>query len=504
MKKGQSEHKSALDIAAERLLGYEVPKNAEIRLTFRQGMLMTPEHFLYAAKDAAVTAQLYEHMQGEYATEWYHVAGLIVLASISRNGMLVDMPYMLELQKLFQEKVDKERFILSHWGYYQGRDGNQKIHQNILKFLEGVMGIALPRTPSGMISADKEVMEEHFGFNPHPFIASQQKLGHATKMLSTYLNPDHIGVDGRVHSRYDPLKKTGRTSSSGPNMQNVPRKEGLRGCYIAPPGHVLYACDYGQLELCTLAESNYLRFGGSRMRDLINEGHDLHFWFGQKIKEKDPRPEEEKLADKDYRQMAKAANFGLPGGLGVATFQGYAANTYGVEMDVETCTMLKKLWLDTFPENKEHLAPPKDTKFSNRDEDMYIAQTVNGRVRRNATYCSSCNYPFQGLAADGAKVALWYLYIEGFKIVNFIHDEVIIELPKDNHLQQRIRRVDELMLFGMEQVVKHVKIKVEGALMERWYKEAEPIHGDNGELLIWSPELAKQLEEIKQLQGMTA
>ena len=496
---GKAEQKWNLAYAALKILHYEVPKDEEIRTTFRQGMLMTEEHLLYAAKDAAVTAQLLEMLPGPYATEWYHVAGLTVLGDIQRNGMLVDMDYMRAKKHVFEEIVEREEFVISHWGYYPGRPGNRSIHQGMLSFLEKECGITLPRTESGLIACDKEVMEEHFGLRPHPFIQSLRETDHATKMLSTYLNEAHIGVDTRVHSRYEPLKKTGRTSSGGPNMQNVPRKEGLRGIYIAPPGHVLFACDYAQLELCTLAESNYVRFGESKMLDLINEGHDLHMWFGQKIKEVDTRDADALLLDGEYRQMAKAANFGLPGGLGVKTFQTYAATTYGVEMELETCTMLKELWLETFPENKEHLKPPKDTRFKGEGgEERYLAQTINGRIRRGATYCSACNYPFQGLAADGAKVALWYLYIEGFKIVNFIHDEVIIEFNKKDNVQKLIKRVEQLMIYGMMQVVKHVTIKTEGVLMERWYKEADSIYSDSGELLIWSPELAEQLKALEQ------
>lgn len=41
------------------------------------------------------------------------------------------------------------------------------------------------------------------------------------------------------------------------------------------------------------------------------------------------------------------------------------------------------------------------------------------------------NTPFSGLAADGAKTALWNLTHIGFRVVAFIHDEFVIEIPNN-------------------------------------------------------------------------
>jgi DNA polymerase-1 len=222
-------------------------------------------------------------------------------------------------------------------------------------------------------------------------------------MLSTYLNDKMIGADGRVHPFFSPLVKTGRTSCSKPNIQNVPRDEGLRNIYIPAPDCVLFANDYSQVELCALAQSCYQRFGKSRMRELINDGEDLHKWFGQIIKKNDSRPESEKSTDKEYRQLAKVPNFGLPGGLGVAKLVAFAHNNYGVEITLEEAVKLKALWLEAFPEMVDHLQPQIDHEFSNEEEQWYIGKTINGRISRRSAYNSACNYEFQGLVADGAN-----------------------------------------------------------------------------------------------------
>ena len=60
--------------------------------------------------------------------------------------------------------------------------------------------------------------------------------------------------------------------------------------------------------------------------------------------------------------------------------------------------------------------------------------TLTGRLRAKASFCARHNTVFQGLAADGAKLGLWNLWRAGFRIVNFIHDEVLVEVPAKSNL----------------------------------------------------------------------
>lgn len=497
--------KAGLDMVALKMLGLKVEKNNDIRLTFKQDMDLTPEHVEYAAKDSAVTAQLFLKMSNKFPTETIQLMGHIALSSIARNGLLVDREYQKNLGQEVKQKLDDCLTTVGLFGYHPGEPGCKGVLQDILLYLQDILGIKLECTEKkaeikmgshieDIVNAltPEQIKDVEGNIHLNLFEAYNAYI-HENKMYSTYLDPKHLGADGRVHTYFTPIIKTGRTSSSGPNLQNLPRKEGLRGQYVAPPGSVLYACDYSQLELCALAEHCHITYNESVMREIINQGQDLHRWFGDIIKENDPRPESEK-ADINYRQMAKAANFGFPGGLGIETFQEYALATYGVVLTPEQCEFLKDLWKDSFPEMRYHLKPMEDPTMRSRDGDtLYLAQTVTGRVRHGATYCSACNYAFQGLAADGAKVAMWYLYMSRFKMVNFIHDEIITELREDDQLQRKVTKIDELMIKGMRRVIKHVDIRVEGALMYRWHKDAAPVYDDDKNLLVWD---AKDRAEV--------
>lgn len=114
--------------------------------------------------------------------------------------------------------------------------------------------------------------------------------------------------------------------------------------------------------------------------------------------------------------------------------------------------------------------------------------TLTGRLRANATFCARHNTLFQGLAADGAKLALWRLWREGYRIANFIHDEMLIEVPADSDLKHHSDRVCEIMVGAMQEVVPDVKIKVECVASDRWCKQAQPIYDPiDGRLLPWPP-----------------
>lgn len=116
--------------------------------------------------------------------------------------------------------------------------------------------------------------------------------------------------------------------------------------------------------------------------------------------------------------------------------------------------------------------------------------TKTGLVRPFCSYSQALNNPFQATVAAGAKLALYRLFREGFRIVNFLHDEFIVEVPVEaDHLQEALK-IEKIMIEEMQRVIPDVRISVEYALMDRWYKGAEPVfdNKDNPKrLLLWKP-----------------
>jgi DNA adenine methylase len=140
------------------------------------------------------------------------------------------------------------------------------------------------------------------------------------------------------------------------------------------------------------------------------------------------------------------------------------------------------------PELADDLRTRNTSKELSRKVCMSGVATLTGRIRGRVRYSQARNTPFQGLAADGAALALFALAREGFRVVGFVHDEVLVELPDEGGFVSRaaIERIEQIMVREMEKVLGGLPAGVESALSTRWSKEAK--HTILGErVLPWVP-----------------
>ena len=318
------------------------------------------------------------------------------------------------------------------------------------------------------------------------------------KLLTTYLPILQSGTDKPITSSPNVLVRSGRTSWRNPNFQNPPRKGGFRECFVPRPGNVFSSIDYSSLELCTLAQVNLYFFNYSKMAEALREDKDLHLAFGAQLLNisYEEAMERRKAGDpeiKKARQDAKAGNFGFPGGLGIPAFVEYASSM-GIPMTFNRAQDLKDQWMETWPEMIHYfdmIAHASDTSDTGR---FTVKQIGSDRLRGGCSYTSGANTYFQGLAADGAKSAMWSLTkamysdqsspLYGVRCWAFIHDEFLFEGPEETcHLWAPA--ASDIMVKEMQKYTPNVPIKAEPALMRRWYKDAEPIYDQEGKLLIW-------------------
>ena len=90
--------------------------------------------------------------------------------------------------------------------------------------------------------------------------------------------------------------------------------------------------------------------------------------------------------------------------------------------------------------------------------------TLTGRLRGRVGFTQNRNTRFQGLAADGAKLAIWKLVKHGLRVIAFIHDEVLVELPVDCDHTAEASRIERIMCQCMEEVTGTVPVACEYAL----------------------------------------
>ena len=115
--------------------------------------------------------------------------------------------------------------------------------------------------------------------------------------------------------------------------------------------------------------------------------------------------------------------------------------------------------------------------------------TLTGRVRTGVPYTTQRNTQFQGLAADGAKIALSRLVLAGYRVVGFVHDEILVELPdkgKGYVLAAAVDKVVELVREGMAEVTYGYPVECEFTVATCWSKRAELLHKDK-RIYAWQP-----------------
>lgn len=266
----------------------------------------------------------------------------------------------------------------------------------------------------------------------------------ASKALSTYVEPiiakRIVMPDGRMHTQYSSMiAETGRLASEDPNIQNFPkrkRKE-IRGVVVPPPGYLIVASDYGQIEARVIAmaseDTNLVKY--------LWTGWDVHgYWADRFIKEWPPICDwisaefevdrgDEKLVRKTLRQEAKN-RWVFP------QFFGSSYKSCAPEMHVPE-TIAKELSEEFWDEFKGVKRWQK--KIMERYEKTMYVETLTGRRRRGALSLNQIiNTPIQGTAADIVTEAMTAITERGDRehdtdlipAIN-LHDDLTFFLPDD-------------------------------------------------------------------------
>ena len=329
----------------------------------------------------------------------------------------------------------------------------------------------LPRSKKDGICADRDVKMESGDDNLSEFGEDEW-----SKTLTTYLPFLRKGIDATLDLQPNALVASGRGSYG--IIHQMPRQGAERRCIKARDGYYLGSTDYAAGELCSLSQITYLIVGASAMRDVINETLDpgsLHTALAAQIlglsfDEVRSRVKAGDKQAKDFRQAAKSAAFGYPGGLGSATLVltnrkksvGFTKSDNGPSENydgergwwgIRFCVMLdgadycgeekivqwngrkcppvckrcvavadavlKKSFFKRFPEVREYLN--KITEWVDKDGRVpqYAWNSERGepeilRWRGGVGFCDGANTIFQGLLADINKRAYARMTWEGY------------------------------------------------------------------------------------------
>ncbi len=437
---------------ARSLLDWDIDK--ELQTSDWGAAVLTPEQIAYAALDAVVALKIY-HIQNpklkhENKDQVYRLMlnALPSIAKMELNGIGFDSAaHNLLLNQWTTEQKTAETDLRMIVGAEINLASPKQVSEWLLKNLGVETSAKWPKTNSGQLKTDAATLAQ---FSNQPLVQPLRNYKEYSKKISTYgekystyINP----VTNLIHANFK-LGGTvsGRLSCSKPNIQNPLRGKEFRSLFCASQNHVLVVADYSQIELRVAA----LVSNDQNMLAAYTQEIDLHRKTAAAI----AGLSIEQVSD-EQRRLAKAVNFGLLYGQGAKGLAAYARANYGVEMSESEAEKARTAFFSTYPDLRNW-----QQKTAKRAElDMKVI-TPGGRVRdfrketKGYRYTEALNTPIQGGAAEimlAALAALEHSLNEtgiDVKLVNVIHDEIVLEAAKEVSEQTK-EILQKAMIDGM-------------------------------------------------------
>lgn len=432
----------------------------------------------YACADVDMTLRLANQLQPELHEKalWplfseVEMPLVPIVVDMQRAGVKLDVEFLAKMGRELGARLGElQEEIEGHVGYAININSPKQLSTALFD----EMGLALPwmrRGKSGQYSTAADVLEKLR--DGHPVIELVLEHRQLTKLKGTYVDALPALVNprtGRVHTSFNQTgSRTGRFSSSNPNLQNIPIRTDLgreiRRAFVAEAGWLLLAADYSQVELRVLAHIS----GDPAMLAAFGRGEDIHAStaaaiYGVPLHE----------VTSDQRRVAKTTNFAISYGV---TGYGLSERT---ELTLEEAEVFIQTYLKTYPKINEYVERTRqqarkqgyvETLLGRR---RYFPELKSGaRVHRNVreqAYRMAINAPIQGTAADILKVAMNHLWRElrardlRSRMILQVHDELVLEVPQDE-----LKQVVPLVVKTMEAAYNlDAPLKVDAKVGRNW------------------------------------
>ncbi|HKS97834.1 MAG TPA: DNA polymerase, partial [Terriglobia bacterium] len=294
------------------------------------------------------------------------------------------------------------------------------------------------------------------------------------KLKSTYVDslPRYIQPEtGRLHTTFNQAgSRTGRLSSSNPNLQNIPIGDEfgllIRSAFVAEPGWSLIAADYSQIELRVLAHMSE----DPLLIEAFSRGEDIHSRTAEEIFGVPAG-----LQTHEHRRVAKAINYGVI----------YGLSSFGLAARTGTSKTEAREYIDEYFKRYARVKQFLDGILEEARSTGRV-RTLFGRFRpipeirtrdvpaRNRAEREAMNAPLQGTAADLLKLAM--IRVHGrlrreamrTRMILTVHDELVFESPDAEAEQAReIVRAEMEGAYAMR-----VPLRVDLGVGKNW-KEAK-------------------------------
>ena len=389
-----------------------------------------------------------------------------VLSDMEFTGVKVDTGVLLKMKEEVEIKIkeiEKEIYKLS------GKEFNINSPKQLGIVLFDELKIPYPKKLKAgkSYSTSADILDK---LKDYEIVSKVLEYRSLIKIYSNYIigTLECIKEDGLIHTTFNQtLTRTGRLSSTNPNLQNIPIREEygrrIRKAFI-PQNDIIISSDYSQIELRVFAHMAK----AINLIEAFKNNMDIH-----KKTAMDIYHIKEDEVTSTQRRDAKAVNFGIL----------YGISSFGLSEDLGISFKESKKFIDdylnTYPQIKDYMEKLKENAYKTG----YV-KTIFGRERKIEELNSSnfmvrsmgermaLNTPIQGTAADIMKIAMINIYkklkeenLKSRMIVQ-VHDEILIDTKKE---EKDI--VIDILTKEMENAYKlDVPLKVQVSVGSNWYE----------------------------------
>lgn len=409
----------------------------------------------YLRCDCKYTYKLYNKLTANFPKNKIKTYKLIMHAInaykyIEVNGLPIDMD---KLEATYQEYMKERESLAEQLKQYKDINWNSTKQLSEYLFQELQLPV-IKYTPKGSPSTGvAELKELQHYHEVIPLLLKHREVEKAMAFLESWTEEAIEHDDGNyyLHSNFNMHGTvTGRTSSSDVNLQQIPRNKKLKSLFTADhiPGWQLVCLDYSQLEL---------RFAGivagvKAIKESYLNGEDLHYKMASTVTGK---PIDQ--ITKEERTQAKAANFGFLYGMQAKSFVEYAKVSYGVTVTLEQSQLIRQRFFELYPEllsyydkvRNDLMNESKQTSVMSREYVVNPMKLLNPFERENIIR-PAINFPVQSAGSDYVISGLIEVMNDPFlkgniRIGATVHDSIIGLVRDDEHFEEYIKRIKELM-----------------------------------------------------------
>lgn len=305
----------------------------------------------------------------------------------------------------------------------------------------------IEKTAKGVPSVSSDVLANYIG---NPVVDDLLEYRRLTKLETFIKSWEKIQVDDRIYPSFSITARTGRTTCSNPNLQQIPQDKNVRNLIEARPGWKILECDFSQVELRVASMFS----GDANMQHAYNSGSDLHsktteLLFGD-------TSNLSKQEQKRKRTEAKSMNFGFLYGMSAKTFVDYAKG-YGLNITEEQSEGFRNNFFEAYPrllpwhEECKEYARKNGHTWSPIGRKRFLPDINSSNwSNRGQAERQSVNSGVQGFASDMCISALSDIVFsdiidhERCKVLGSVHDAILFEI-RDDYVEEVVPIVKEMM-----------------------------------------------------------